>query len=148
MNPAHMVADSISNLHTNNMTMTPTAGLNKEARAIVEKECAELFDEIRDGNLDFITDTLASHAIILNNVMAVCYRKSKNGNHFQGYAELSLKAADQLSKTGLTLAKIKNVIVTIENLTLQQNNLLQLNIGQDKQEPTQEVVYGKTMVTA
>ena len=144
LNVARVTADSLSSLYTNNITMTPTAGLSKEAREAVEEECAELFNEIRDGNLDFVTDTLASHVIILNNVAAVCHRKSKNGNHFTEYAELSMKASDQLRKSGLALAQIKNVIVNIENLTLQQNNLIQLNTG----KPTQEVVYGKTMVTA
>jgi len=143
LNPAQVVADSISDLHTNNLTTFPKAGLSKDEKAEVADECITLFSEIRNSNLDFVTDTLASHVIILNNVVATCHRKSMNGTHFQEFSELSIKAADQLRKSGLALAQIKNVIINIENLNLQQNNLIQLNAG----KPTQEVVYGKTMVT-
>ena len=44
MNPAHMVADSIANLHTNNLTTFPKAGLNKDEKTEVAKECISLFD--------------------------------------------------------------------------------------------------------
>ncbi len=144
LNPAQVVADSISNLHTNNLTTFPKAGLSKDEKTEVAKECISLFSEIRNSNLDFVTDTLVSHVIILNNVVATCHRKSKNGTHFQEFTELSIKAADQLRKSGLALAQIKNVIINIENLNLQQNNLVQLNT----EKPIQEVTYGKTMVTA
>ncbi len=144
INPAQMVADSLSNLHTNNMTTFPKAGLSKDEKTEVAEECINLFSEIRNSNLDFVTDTLASHVIILNNVVAACHRKSKNGTHFREFTELSIKAADQLRKSGLALAQIKNVIINIENLHLQQNNLIQLNAGKS----TQEVAYDKTMVTA
>ncbi len=148
LNPAQTVVDSLSNLYTNNITSFPTSGLKKEEREIVENECHTLFNEIRNGNLDFVTDTLSSHIIILNNVAAVCHRKSKSGNHFREYTELSIKAADQLRKSGMALAQIKNVIINIENLTLQQNNLLQLNTEQTTQASKSEVINGKTMVTA
>ena len=148
LNPAQAVADSISNLHTNNLTSFPKPGLSKEEKAEVAEECINLFSEIRNSNLDFVTDTLASHVIILNNVVAACHRKSKNGTHFQEFTELSIKAADQLRKSGLALAQIKNVIINIENLNLQQNNLVQLNTRQSKQETTPKVIHGKTtMVT-
>jgi len=148
LNPAQTVADSLSHLHTNNITSFPTPGLKKEEREIVENDCLILFSEIRDGNLDFVTDTLSSHIIILNNVAAVCHRKAKSGGYFREFTELSIKAADQLRKSGLALAQIKNVIVNIENLTLQQNNLIQLHTGQSTQTSKSEVINGKTMVTA
>ncbi len=144
LNPAQTVADSLSDLHTSSLTTFPKAGLSKEEKALVEEECHILFDKVRNGNLDFITDSLAAHVIILNNISAVCHRKSKSGTYFKEFTELSIKASDQLRKSGFVLAKIKNVILNIENLTLQQNNLLQLNTG----KPTQEVAHGKTMVTS
>jgi hypothetical protein len=144
LNPAQVVADSISNLHTNNLTTFPKAGLSKDERIEVIEECATLFNEIKNSNLDFITDTLASHVIILNNVVSTCHKKSKSGTYFREYTELSIKASDQLRKSGLALAQIKNVIINIENLNFQQNNHIQLNAG----KPTHEVAYDKTMVTA
>ena len=144
LNPAQVVADSISNLHTNNLTNFPKAGLNKDERIEIIEECATLFNEINNSNLDFITDTLASHVIILNNVVATCHRKAKNGTYFKEFTELSIKASDQLRKSGLALAQIKNVIINIENLNLQQNNLIQLNTS----KPSDEITYDKTMVTA
>ncbi len=121
----------------------PTAGLDKEGKEQIESESQELFAEIRDGNLDFVTDALAAHIIILNNIVAVCHRKA-SGDYFREYTALSVKAADQLRKSGLALAQIKNVIIHIENLTLQQNNLLQINAPKE----TQEVVYAQRLVKA
>ena len=144
LNPAQVVADSISNLHTNNLTNFPKAGLNKDERIEVIEECTTLFSKIKNSNLDFIIETLASHVIILNNVVATCHRKAKSGTHFKEFTELSIKASDQLRKSGLALAQIKNVIINIENLNLQQNNLIQLNTS----KPSKEITYDKTMVTA
>ncbi len=150
MNPAQMVVDGISNLHTNNLTMYPEAGLDKDERIVVEDESNAIFEKIRDGNLDFITDSLAAHTIILNNIASVCHRKAKSGSYFREFTELSIKASDQLRKSGLALAQIKNVILNIENITLQQqNNLIQLNeAGQKlcKSNPIPEVIHGKKVV--
>lgn len=134
MDPAKMAVDAISNLHSNNVSMYPKPGLSKEERVEVEDQSNKVFEEIRKGNLDFIVDTMSSHIIILSNITAVCNRKAKSGDYFKEFTELSLKASDQLRKSGLALAQIKKVIVNIENnLTIQQqNNLLQLNqVGQD-----------------
>lgn len=150
MNPAQMVADTISNLNTNNVSMYPKPGLDKDERVVVEDESKLIFEEIRNGNLNFITDALAAHVIILNNITAVCNKKAKSGDYFKEFIELSMKASDQLRKSGLALAQIKNVIINIENLTIQQqNNLLQLNAaGQKlcKTNPIPEVTDGKKVV--
>ena len=128
MNPALLVANSISDLNSNKLTMYPKPGLDKDERAIVEDEANALFEKIREGNLDFITDALTAHVIILNNIASVCHKKAKGGDYFREFTELSIKASEQLRKSGLALAQIKNVILNIENLTIQQqNNLLQLN---------------------
>jgi hypothetical protein len=147
LNPAEMVANTLSDIHINKMGIMPKAGLDKDGKQTVENDCLLLYNEIRNGNLDFVTDALASHVIILNNIVAVCHRKASSGSYFKEFTELSIKATDQLRKSGLALAQIKNVIINIENLTLQQNNLLQLNTGQQIPKPTQEVIYGKTVVT-
>jgi len=144
MNPAQILANSLSDLYTNNISITPKAGLNQEQRESVIQESEAIYDEIREGQLDFVTDTLASHIILLNNVVAVCHRKAKGSGYFKEFTELSIKATDQLRKSALALAQIKNVIVTIENLTLQQNNYMQLN---QSQTPS-EVIDAKTVVTA
>ena len=128
MNPVRMVADSLSNLHMNQYSMTKKSMIDQEKRERIEKESQAVFDDIRNGHLDFITDALAAHAIVLNNISAVCHRKARGGEHFREYTELSIKASDQLRKTGLALAQIKNVILNIENLTIQQqNNLLHVS---------------------
>ena len=128
MNPAKMVADTLSDLHTSQYSMTKGSMINKDEREQIEAESQSIFEEIRNGHLDFITDALAAHTIILNNISAVCHRKAKSSDHFREYTELSIKASDQLRKSGLALAQIKNVILNIESLTIQQqNNLLQFN---------------------
>ena len=128
MNPAKMVVDSLSDLHTNNISMYSKSMIDKDERTIIEDESNEIFEQIREGNLDFISDALSAHTIILNNIASVCHKKAKNGNYFREFTELSIKASDQLRKSGLALAQIKNVILNIENLTIQQQtNLLQLN---------------------
>ena len=128
MNPTKMVVDSLSALHTNNISMQSKSMIDKEERDTIEDESNEIFQEIRKGNLDFIVDVLSAHTIILNNISAVCHKKAKNSGHFKEFTELSIKASDQLRKSGLALAQIKNVILNIENLTIQQQtNLLQLN---------------------
>ncbi len=144
MNPAQVLAESLSDLYTNNVTMSPRPGLSKEQREMVREESEEIYSKIREGHLDFVTDTLASHIILLNNVVAVCHRKAKGSGYFKEFTELSIKATDQLRKSALALAQIKNVIVNIENLTLQQNNYVQLN---QSQTPS-EVIDAKTVVTA
>ena len=150
MNPAKMVADTLSNLHINTYSMTQKSMIDKDEREQIETESQSIFEEIRDGHLDFITDALAAHTIILNNIAAVCHRKSKSGEHFREYTELSIKASDQLRKSGLALAQIKNVILNIENLTIQQqNNLLQLNEARQKlcnTSPIPEVADVKKVV--
>ena len=142
MNPAQTLADTLSSLYTNNISMTPRPGLNKEEREAVMEESKKIYSEIKQGNLDFVTDTLSTHIILLNNVVAVCHRKAKSGDYFKEFTELSIKASDQLRKSALALAQIKNVIVSIENLTLQQNNYIQLN----QQQTSQKVIHGKTVV--
>ena len=128
MNPAKMVADSLSDLYVNNLSLNSKSMLSKEDRETIEDESNDVFEQIRKGNLNFITDALSAHTIILNNISAVCHRKAKTGGHFKEFTELSIKASDQLRKSGLALAQIKNVILNIENLTIQQQtNLLQLN---------------------
>lgn len=128
MNPTKMVVDSLSALHTNNISMQSKSMIDREERDTIENESNEIFEEIRKGNLDFITDALAAHTIILNNIASVCHKKAKGGNYFREFTELSIKASDQLRKSGLALAQIKNVILNIENLSIQQQtNLLQLN---------------------
>ena len=141
MNPARMVADSLSNLYISSYSMTKSSMINKDERGQIETESQAIFEEIRNGHLDFITDALAAHAIILNNIAAVCHRKARSSDHFREYTELSIKASDQLRKSGLALAQIKNVILNIENLTIQQqNNLLQLNdAGQKPCNTTPEI---------
>ena len=150
MNPVRMVADSLSNLHMNQYSMTKKSMIDQEERERIEKESQAVFDDIRNGHLDFITDALAAHAIVLNNISAVCHRKARGGEHFREYTELSIKASDQLRKTGLALAQIKNVILNIENLTIQQqNNLLQLNEAGQKlcnTSPIPEVADVKKVV--
>ena len=144
MNPAQTLAESLSDLYTNNIGITPRAGLDKEQKETVKQECQLIYDEIRNGHLDFVTDTLASHIILLNNVVTVCHRKAKGSGYFKEFTELSIKATDQLRKSALALAQIKNVIVNIENVTLQQNNYVQLN----QQQSSPEVIDAKTVVTA
>ncbi len=149
MNSAQMVADSLSSLHTNNLTMFPKAGLNKEERAIVEEESNAIFNEIRSGKLDFVTDTIAAHTIILSNITTVCLEKAKSGGYFKEYTELSIKASDQLRKSGLALAQIKNAIINIENLTIQQQNNIVLLNQEEKTfdtNPIPEVVNVKKVV--
>ncbi len=146
MNPSQMVADNLSNIHTNHITMMPTPGLKKEQREVVEAESKQLFEDVRSGNLDFITDILAAHAIILDNIFYVCHKKASKGNHFTELNTLALKASDQLRKTGLALAQIKNVILNIENLSFQQNNLIQ--VGIDRKNCDAGEKYGETLVTA
>ncbi len=144
MNPSKMVADNLSNLHTNTFTNIPKSFIDNEGREEIEKESELLFSEVRKGKLDFITDMLASHAIILDNISYVCHKKAKKGTHFTELTELAIKSTDQLRKTGLALAQIKNVIVNIENLHIQQNNLIQLNA----EKSMQEVAHVETMVSA
>jgi hypothetical protein len=144
MNPSQTLADSLSNLYTNNVTITPRAGLDKEQRDTVMQESKDIFTDIRNGNLDFVTDTLTTQIILLNNITAVCHKKAKGSGYFKEFTELSVKATDQLRKSALALAQIKNVIVNIENLTLQQNNYIQLN----QQQKQKEVIDAKTVVTA
>lgn len=129
VNPAQMVSNAISELHTNKITMFPKPGLDKEERLAVENDSKIIFEEVRSGKLDFVTDTLAAHIIILGNISTVCHKKASSSDHFIGFTELSIKASDQLRKSGLALAQIKNVILNIENLTIQQhqNNILQLD---------------------
>ena len=127
MNPARMVADTLSNLHINTYSMTKKSMIDKDEYSRIEDESCIIFEDIRKGHLDFITDALAAHTIILNNIVAVCHKKARNSEYFKEYTELSIKASDQLRKSGLALAQIKNVIINIENLTLQQNNLIQVN---------------------
>jgi hypothetical protein len=144
MNPAQVLAESLTDLYTSNLTMNPRPGLNQEQRETVKQESEEVYSEIQEGNLDFVTDTLASHIILLNNVVAVCHRKAKGSGYFKEFTELSIKATDQLRKSALALAQIKNVIVNIESVTLQQNNYMQLN----QQQSSPEVIDAKTVVTA
>ena len=132
LNPAQMVADGISNIHTNNVGMYPSAGLDKDGRIEVEEQSNELFQKVREGDLDFITDSLTAHAIMLTNISTTCYKKARTGDYFKEYSELSIKASDQLRKTGLALAQIKNVTFNITNLSIQQENNVQLN--QERQE--------------
>ena len=150
MNPAKMVADSLSDLNRNNLSIQSKSMIDKDERTIIEGESNEIFEQVRQGNLDFITDALAAHTIILNNIASVCHKKAKGGNYFREFTELSIKASDQLRKSGLALAQIKNVILNIENLTIQQQtNLLQLNqAGQElcKCNPIPEVVDVKKVV--
>lgn len=128
MNPAKMVADTLNSLYINHYSKITKSTINEDEHAIIENESNAIFEEIRNKNLDFITDALAAHIIILNNITAVCHNKAKNSEYFKEYAELSIKASDQLRKSGLALAQIKNVILNIENLTIQQRNkLLKLN---------------------
>ena len=128
MNPAKMVADSLSDLNRNNLSMQAKSMIDKDERTIIEGESNEIFEQVREGNLDFICDALSAHTIILNSIASVCHKKAKNGNYFREFTELSIKASDQLRKSGLALAQIKNVILNIENLSIQQQtNLLQLN---------------------
>ena len=128
MNPAKIVVDSLSNLHTNTLSMFPKSMIDKDERREIEEQSNKVFKEIQNGNLDFITDALTAHTIILNNISSVCHNKARNGSYFREFTELSIKASDQLRKSGLALAQIKNVILNIENLTIQQQNyLLQLN---------------------
>lgn len=144
MNPAQSLANSLSDLHSSTLTSFPKAGLNQEQKETVIQECKDIYNQIRAGHLDFVTDTLISHIILLNNVATVCHRKAKGGGYFKEFTELSIKATDQLRKSALALAQIKNVIVNIENLTLQQNNYVQFN---QSQTPS-EVIDAKTVVTA
>jgi len=150
MNPAQMVADSLSDLHVTQYSMTKCSMIKKDERELIESESQSIFEEVRSGHLDFITDALAAHAIILNNIVTVCHRKARNSEYFKEYTELSIKASDQLRKSGLALAQIKNVILNIENLTIQQqNNLLQLNASGQKPcnaSPIPEVADVKEMV--
>ena len=150
MNPAKMVADSLSNLHVNHYSMTKNSLIDKDENRQIETESQAIFEEIRNGHLDFITDALAAHAIILNNIASVCHRKARSSDYFKEYTELSIKASDQLRKSGLALAQIKNVILNIENLTIQQqNNLLQLNGAEKKlcnTSPIPEVNNAKELV--
>lgn len=128
MNPAQMVADNLSYLHTNNISMFAKPLIDSDGRVAIENESNTIFDEIRSGKLDFITDTIAAHTIILSNITTVCHKKAKSGDYFREFTELSIKASDQLRKSGLALAQIKNVILNIENMTIQQqNNLMLLN---------------------
>lgn len=151
MNPAKMVADSLSDLHINNYSMTKKSMIDKDEREQIETESQSIFEEIRGGHLDFITDALAAHTIILNNIAAVCHRKAKGSEYFKEYTELSIRASDQLRKSGLALAQIKNVILNIENLTIQQqNNLLHLSEervrSQSDRLSPQEVAHVENMV--
>jgi hypothetical protein len=144
MNPAQSLADSLSDLYANKLTTIPKPGLNKEQHETVMQESKDIYSEIQNGHLNFVTDTLASHIILLNNVVTVCHRKAKGSGYFKEFTELSINATDQLRKSALALAQIKNVIVNIENVTLQQNNYVQLN----QQQTSPEVIDGKTVVTA
>ena len=143
MNPAQMLSDSLSSIHTNKMGIMPRAGLDKKEKEQIESEGQELFAEIRDGNLDFVTDALAAHIIILNNIVAVCHRKA-GGDYFREYTALSVKAADQLRKSGLALAQIKNVIIHIDKFII-QNNLLQI---EESQKESKRISCGKRVVEA
>ena len=150
MNPAKMVADTLSNLHINHYSMNKQSLIKKEEYDEIENQSNTIFEEIRNGQLDFITDALAAHTIILNNITTVCHNKAKRSDYFKEYTELSIKASDQLRKSGLALAQIKNVILNIENLTIQQqNNLLQLNETGQKlcnTSPMPEVSNAKELV--
>lgn len=132
LNPARTVADGLANIHTNNIGMHPKSGLDADGRIEVEKQSNELFEKVREGDLDFITDTLTAHAIMLTNISTTCYKKARTSDYFKEYSELSIKASDQLRKTGLALAQIKNVTFNITNLSIQQENNVQLN--QERQE--------------
>jgi len=149
LNPAKMVADSISNIHTNNIGICPKSGLNKNEHVEVEKQCDELFDKVRAGDLDFITDALTAHSIILNNISTICLKKAKSGDYFKEYTELSIKATDQLRKTGLALAQIKNVIQNISHLSttlsIQQQNNLRLTQAREELEEVKELLNVKKL---
>ena len=144
INPVQTLANSLSNLYSSRLTTIPRPGLDSEQRAELIKKSEKLYREIRSGNLDFVTDTLSSHIILLNNVISVCHGKAKSSGYFREYTELSVKATDQLRKSALALAQIKNVIIGIENLTLQQNNYIQLN---QQQTSNEEVINAKTKIT-
>lgn len=140
LNTAQMTADSISDLYARKSSMSMAyIGLDENTRDEINEELQKLFQDVSKGNLDFVTDTLSSHTMILNNIMKVSLQKANGSDYAREYMQISIKAMEQARKTGVALAQIKNVVLNIENLIIQQNNLVQINSA-DKSKSVSKAV--------
>ncbi len=140
LDPAQMTADSISDLHARKSSMSMTyIGLDEKVREEITEEAQKLFQDVSKGDLDFVTNTLSSHTMILNNIMKVSLQKANGSDYAREYMQISIKAMEQARKTGVALAQIKNVVLNIENLIIQQNNLVQINSTNKSKSVTKAV---------
>ncbi len=135
-----MATDSISQLNSRKQGYVHI-GLTDAERTELTEGASNIFKDVQDGKLDFVTDALASHTMILNSIVEVNLKKATGSDYAREYTQLAIKAMEQARKSGVALAQIKNVILNIENLTIQQNNLIQINTGNESSPiPTPKVV--------
>ena len=125
LDPASMTAESISNLNARKSSMSMVhTGLDTKNREEIIDEAQKLFQDVESGNLEFVTKTLSSHTMILNNIVKVCLEKANTSSYPLQYMQLSMRAMEQARKTGVAMAQVKNTILNIENLIIIQNNLV------------------------